>query len=97
MPDLPLAHRVVLPDDGEIERPRIDPLQDPHDAGTNNYTGVAKRNRVQERLREHMPGGKNPVPGAKVQIERMPSIDDARAKEARAIKRSQPPYNLRGK
>ena len=67
------------------------------DAGTNNYTGVAKRNRVQERLREHLPGGKSPVPGATVQIERMPSIDDAHAKEARVIRRSQPPYNERGK
>ena len=67
------------------------------DGGTNNYTGVAKRNRVQERLREHLAGGKTPVPGAKVQIERMPSIDDARAKEARVIKRTQPRYNVQGK
>ena len=62
------------------------------------YNGlVSKRNRVQERLREHLPDGKNPVPGAKVQIERMPSIADARAKEARVIKRTQPRYNVQGK
>ena len=67
------------------------------EGGTNNYTGVAKRGRVQERLREHLPGGKDAVPGSKVQIERMPSIDDARAKEGRVIKRTQPRYNVQGK
>jgi len=32
-----------------------------------------------------------------VQIEQMPSIDDALAKESRIIKRSQPPQNRQGK
>ena len=65
-------------------------------AGVNTYTGVAQRGRVRERLLEHLPGGKEPIRGAKVQIEQMPSIDDARAKESRVIKRSQPPQNKQG-
>jgi excinuclease UvrABC nuclease subunit len=67
------------------------------DGGKVNYVGVAKRWRVQDRLREHLPDGPNPVPGKKVQIEQMASIKDARAKERRVIKRTQPPYNLQGK
>lgn len=39
------------------------------EGGRNNYTGVAKRGRVQERLEEHLPGAKDFVPGSKVQIE----------------------------
>jgi hypothetical protein len=65
--------------------------------GKDNYTGVAKRGRVQDRLKEHLPGGKDCVPGAKVQIEQMPSIEDAEAKEARIISRTKPPYNRQGK
>ena len=67
------------------------------EGGRNNYTGVAKRGRVEDRLREHLPGGKNPIPGVKVQIERMSSIGDAEAKEARIIARSKPPHNEQGK
>lgn len=63
----------------------------------NNYTGVAQRGRVRERLKEHLPGGKDYVPGTKVQIEQMSSIDDARAKEGRIIARTKPPHNKRGK
>lgn len=65
--------------------------------GRNNYTGVAKRGRVQERLQEHLAGGKDPVPGTKVQIEQMPTISEAEAKEARIISRSKPPHNEQGK
>lgn len=61
--------------------------------GNNNYTGIAKRGRVQDRINEHM----NEIPGAKVQIEQMSSISDARKKEANIIKRSQPKYNKQGK
>ena len=67
------------------------------DGGRNNYTGVAKRGRVQDRLQEHLPGGKDPIPGAKVQIVQMPTIRDAEAKEAGVIARSKPPYNEQGK
>lgn len=61
--------------------------------GNNNYTGIAKRGRVQERINEHV----SEIPGAKVQIEQMPSISEARKKEANIIKRSQPKYNKQGK
>lgn len=61
--------------------------------GNTNYTGIAKRGRVQERIKEHM--GK--IPGSKVQIEQMPSISDAQKKEANIIKRSKPKYNKQGK
>jgi hypothetical protein len=67
------------------------------EGGRNNYTGVAKRGRVQERLQEHLPSGKDPVPGTKVQIEQMPSIGEAGTKEGRIISRSKPPYNEQGK
>jgi predicted GIY-YIG superfamily endonuclease len=65
--------------------------------GKNNYTGVAQRGRVQDRLEEHLPGGKDYIPGAKVQIEQMNSINDATAKESRIISRTQPPHNEKGK
>ncbi|MFV2063141.1 MAG: GIY-YIG nuclease family protein [Chloroflexota bacterium] len=63
----------------------------------NTYTGVAQRGRVRERLQEHLPSGKDPVRGKKVQIEQMPSIDAARAKEQRIIRRSQPAHNKQGR
>ena len=67
------------------------------DSGRNNYTGVAKRGRVQERLQERLPGAKEPISRTKVQIEQVPSIGDAEAKEARIISRSKPPHNEQGK
>ena len=65
--------------------------------GANNYTGIAKRGRVQDRLKEHLPGGKDYIPGSSVQIEQMSSIADARAKEGRIISRSKPKHNIQGK
>jgi excinuclease UvrABC nuclease subunit len=67
------------------------------DGGTVNYVGSAKRGRVQERIEEHLPGGKDPVPGAKVQIEQVSRIAEARKIEAAAIKTMQPKYNEQGK
>lgn len=67
------------------------------ESGKNNYTGVAQRGRVQDRLKEHLPGGKDYIPGAKVQIEQIDSIANARAKESRIISRTKPPYNKQGK
>ena len=65
--------------------------------GENIYTGSAIRGRVQDRLGEHLPGGKDPVPGGRtVEIEQKSSIDEARRSEARTIKRSQPKHNKRG-
>lgn len=60
--------------------------------GGNNYTGIAKRGRVQGRIAEHL----GEIPGATVQIEQMASIKEAREKEARIIKRSDPKYNKQG-
>lgn len=61
--------------------------------GSNNYTGVAKRGRVNARIKEHL----GEIPGSKVQIEQMSSINEALEKEANIISRSQPKYNKRGK
>ena len=67
-------------------------------SGTNIYTGVAKRGRVEERLKEHLPGGKDPIPGgAKVKIEQKESIAEAEKSEARIIKAAKPRYNKQGK
>ena len=61
--------------------------------GANNYTGIAKKGRGQDRLSEHLPGSKDYVPGTKVQIEQMGSIKEAREKETNIISRSKPKYN----
>ena len=65
--------------------------------GRNIYTGSAKRNRVHDRLKEHLPGRKDAVTGAEVQIEQMASIEDAEAKERSIIARTKPPKNKKGK
>jgi predicted GIY-YIG superfamily endonuclease len=67
------------------------------ESGGNNYTGIAQKGRVRERIEEHLSGGKDYVPGSKVQIEQMKSIEEARGKEARIISRSGPKYNEQGK
>lgn len=67
------------------------------EGGKTNYAGIAKRGRVQERLEEHLPGGKDAVPGAKVQIEQMTRVEQAKEVEARVIARSKPKYNEQGK
>ncbi len=67
------------------------------ESGNTNYVGVAKRGRVQERLAEHLAGGKDSVPGEKVQINQMKTIDQAIQTEARVISRSEPKYNNQGK
>jgi len=64
-------------------------------SGRPNYVGVAKRGRVQERLKEHLPGGCDPVPGAKVRVEQTASIGDAQKKERAVIARNRPKYNKR--
>jgi len=66
--------------------------------GENVYTGIAKRGEVQNRIKDHLPGGQDSIPGgAKVQIQQKTSIDDARKSESRIIARSKPRYNKRGK
>jgi hypothetical protein len=61
--------------------------------GKNVYTGSAKRGRVRERLLEHLPKGPDPIPGVKVQIEQLDSINAAKEKEKRVIKIVNPRYN----
>ncbi len=65
--------------------------------GKINYIGAAKKGRVQDRLGEHLPGGKDYVPGAKIQIQQVGSIAEARKIEAAAIKRTQPKHNEQSK
>jgi len=72
-----------LPDD----KPVLYKILTPNDS--NNYTGVAQRGRVRERITEHL----GEIPGAKVRIEQMKSIQEAREKESRVISRSTPKYN----
>ena len=67
------------------------------ESGNTNYVGIAKRGRVKERLQEHLPGGKDYIPGTKVQIEQMTSIADARKKESNIIAKSKPKHNKQGK
>jgi excinuclease UvrABC nuclease subunit len=67
------------------------------DSGKPNYIGTAKKGRVQDRLKEHLPGGKDYVPGSKVKIEQHSSIREAQKSENRSIKRSKPKYNKNGK
>ncbi|MCD6556424.1 MAG: hypothetical protein J7K64_04450 [Bacteroidales bacterium] len=63
------------------------------ESGKTNYTGIAKRGRVHERLNEHLGN----IPGAKVQIEQASNIKDAGKKESGIISRIKPPYNKQGK
>ncbi len=78
------------------DKPVVYKIED--DKGNNLYTGVAKRGRVEERIKEHLPGGVDPVRGgAKVRIQQKPSIADAEKAEARIIKQQQPPQNKKGK
>jgi hypothetical protein len=55
------------------------------EGGTVNYVGVAKKGRVQERLKEHLAGGRDYIPGDKVQIEQFGSIGEAKKKETSVI------------
>ena len=61
--------------------------------GNPNYVGIAKRGRVRERIAEHI----GEISGATVRIEQLSSVEEARQKEARVIKRSKPKYNEQGK
>ena len=78
------------------DKPVVYKIED--NQGKDLYVGVAQRGRVEARLKEHLPGGADPVPGgAKVRIQQKVSIADAEKTEARIIKNSQPPQNKKGK
>ncbi|ODS31731.1 MAG: hypothetical protein SCARUB_03127 [Candidatus Scalindua rubra] len=81
----------ILPDD----KPAVYKIKT--DSGNTNYVGVAKRGRVQERLQEHLPRGKDYIPGLKVEIEQMDSISEACQKESNIISKTKPKYNKQGK
>jgi len=67
-------------------------------SGKTLYTGSAKKGRVEQRLKEHLPDGPDPIRGgAKVKIRQKPSIAQAQKSEARSIKTNKPPQNKRGK
>ncbi len=78
-----------LPDD----RPALYKIQT--EGGKTNYAGVAQRGRVKDRILEHL--GDADIPGAKVQIQQMSSIEEAKKVEARVIARTKPKYNEQGK
>lgn len=63
------------------------------EGGNLNYTGVAKRGRVNDRIAEHI----GEIPGATVHVEQFSSIADAKSKESNVIKINQPKYNKQGK
>ena len=62
--------------------------------GKNNYTGTAKRGRVQARLAEHLSEGR--ITGNNVTVEQMATIREAREREQRIISRMQPKFNKAG-
>lgn len=59
----------------------------------NNYTGAAKKGEIRATLYKHLCKGKNYVPGTKVYIERMNSIQEAQQKVNRIVIKTQPKYN----
>ena len=60
----------------------------------NVYTGIAKKGRVLERLKEHLPGSKDPIPGAKTfSIKQKLSIESAEREEKQIIKDENPKHN----
>ena len=78
-----------------INKPIVYKIETP--GGKNNYTGVAQRGRAQERLQEHLPAGKDPIPGTKVRVEQVSTIAEAKKKEETIIAREQPKYNMHHK
>jgi excinuclease UvrABC nuclease subunit len=66
--------------------------------GENIYTGSAKRGRVEDRLKEHLSGGPDPIRGGvKVKIQQKNTVSAAQKTESRSIARSKPRYNKKGK
>jgi hypothetical protein len=62
--------------------------------GRPNYVGIAKRGRAQERLREHLPGAPDAVPGATIKIQQVSTVDEAKQKERALIQQKKPKHNI---
>jgi hypothetical protein len=78
------------------DKPVVYDIQD--DEGNTLYIGSAKRGRVEQRLKEHLPGGLDPIRGGtKVKIQQKSSITEAEEAETRAIERKQPTQNKKCK
>ena len=77
------------------EKPVVYDIED--SKGKILYTGSAKKGRVEQRIKEHLPGGPDPIRGGKkVRIKQKSSIADAQQSEKRAIKKNKPPFNKTG-
>lgn len=69
-----------------------------NNSGKELYDGVAKRNRVQERLLEHLNLKKDKIPGAtKIKIAQFSNIEKAEKAEKQLIKKLQPKFNIKEK
>ncbi len=64
----------------------------------NIYTGHSKKGNVEQRIKDHLPGGQDPVRGGKkVVINQKSSVAEAKKSEGRIIKKDQPSQNIKGK
>jgi excinuclease UvrABC nuclease subunit len=62
------------------------------------YVGIAKRNRTQDRLLEHLNIKKEKIIGAtKIKIAQVSNLDSAKKIEKTLIKRLQPKFNIKDK
>jgi predicted GIY-YIG superfamily endonuclease len=62
------------------------------------YTGIAKRNRTQDRLSEHLTIKKEKISGAtKVKIAQFPNLENAKKTEKKLIKELKPKFNIKDK
>ena len=62
------------------------------------YIGIAKRNRTQDRLLEHLTLKKEEIAGAtKVKIAHVPNLASAKKAEKGLIKKLQPKFNTKDK
>jgi len=69
-----------------------------NNSGKDLYVGVAKRNRAQERLSEHLTLKKEKIQGAtKVKIMQKPNLESALKTEKQLIKKLQPKFNEKDK
>ncbi|MFH1551723.1 MAG: GIY-YIG nuclease family protein [bacterium] len=69
-----------------------------NNSNKNLYIGIAKRNRIQDRLLEHLNIQKEKISGAtKVKIAQFPNLESAEKAEKRIIKQLQPKFNIKDK